>query len=595
MTKNFIKSTAKKCEVVNVKKPELYRKIFPYNEVPRIKFDNMMEPYNFPEEIWITDTTFRDGQQAMPPYTTKQILKLFDFLHKLSGPNGVIRFSEFFLYSDKDKEAVGKCLERDYKYPDVTGWIRANKKDFQLVKQMGLKETGILTSCSDYHIFLKFDSDRKTILDKYLSVVKEALANNIIPRCHFEDITRADIYGFVIPFAQRLMALASESKMPVKIRLCDTLGMGISYPGVELPRSIPKLLNAITHEAGIPSEWLEWHGHNDFHKVHINGVTAWFYGASGINGTLLGFGERTGNSPIEGLIMEYIGLKGSSEGIDTTIITEVADYYREMGICISDNFPFVGKNFNVTRAGIHADGVLKNPEIYTIFDTNKILKTSVGIGITDKSGAAGVAFWVNSYFNLPENKKVDKHHPGVLKMYEWVMNEYEEKRRITSISDPELSVLAKKFVPKIFESEFDEIKKSVKDKVKDLIEYVAGSNVIKSTDPEKMEKYLKKISREYPYIQLIAVTDMEGNRITRNIAQVEDKHKFESISNENFCNRPWFINTVKTGKIFISDFYTSKITESLCITVSTPIFDKEEKEMKGVLEFDIKFEDAAKF
>ena len=76
-------------------------------------------------------------------------------LHKLGGANGVIRQCEFFLYSDKDKEAVRKCQERNYRYPEITGWIRATKEDFKLVKEMGLKETGILTSVSDYHIFLK--------------------------------------------------------------------------------------------------------------------------------------------------------------------------------------------------------------------------------------------------------------------------------------------------------------------------------------------------------------------------------------------------------------------------------------------------------
>ena len=73
----------------------------------------------------------------------------------LGGPNGKIRQSEFFLYSKKDRDAVYKCLERGYQFPEVTSWIRASKKDFQLVKDIGLKETGILVSCSDYHIFYK--------------------------------------------------------------------------------------------------------------------------------------------------------------------------------------------------------------------------------------------------------------------------------------------------------------------------------------------------------------------------------------------------------------------------------------------------------
>lgn len=594
MNKSLLKENIKKYELKNVNEPELYRDIFPYDEVPRIKFDYMMETYLIPPEIWITDTTFRDGQQAMPPYSVKQIAEIYDLLHRLGGPKGVIRFSEFFLYSDKDREAVEKCLGKEYKYPEVTGWIRANKKDFGLVKSMGLKETGILTSCSDYHIFLKLNSRRKETLEGYLDVVREALNSKIVPRCHFEDITRADIFGFVIPFAQKLMDLSAESKLPVKIRLCDTLGLGVNYPGTALPRSIPKLFHAMIYEAGVPPACLEWHGHNDFHKVHINTATAWLYGASGANGTLLGFGERTGNSPIESLIIEYIGLTGHDNGIDTKVITEMADYYRKLGIRIPENFPFVGEGFNVTRAGIHADGVLKNPEIYTIFNTNKILGVPIGIGITDKSGTAGIALWVNSRFKLPEEQKVDKHHPGILKIYEWVMNEYEKKRRTSAISDMELEFQAKKFVPELFGSEFDEIKKKVKKEVSDLIGQFRAREEITSMEKKSMEKFLDRVIQDYPFIQLIAVTDMEGNRITRNITQTKDKHKYEVFTKENFSDRDWFINPIRTGKTYVSNFYVSKITGDLCITVSTPVFDRDEKKILGILEFDIRFEEAVK-
>ena len=68
-------------------------------------------------------------------------------------------------------------------------------------------------------------------MDKYLVIVKKALDAGIVPRCHFEDITRADYYGFVVPFAAALKDLSDESGMPIKIRCCDTLGYGVSFPG----------------------------------------------------------------------------------------------------------------------------------------------------------------------------------------------------------------------------------------------------------------------------------------------------------------------------------------------------------------------------
>ena len=445
----------------DVKDANLYRDIYSYGEVPKIAFNQRLVPMDPPARIFITDTTFRDGQQARPPYTVKQIVDLFDLIHRLSGPKGIIRQCEFFLYTDKDREAVEKCRARGYRYPEITGWIRAVKGDFQLVKQMGLKETGILTSASDYHIFMKLRKTRKQALEMYLDIARAALDNGIIPRCHFEDITRADFYGFVVPFAQELMRLSEKYRMPAKIRACDTLGYGVPYPGASLPRSVPGIIYGLTHYAGVPSDWLEWHGHNDFYKVLINASTAWLHGCGAANGTLLGLGERTGNTPIESLVMEYIMLRGDADGMDTRVITEIADYYRkEVCYQVPPMTPFVGSDFNITRAGIHIDGLLKSEEIYNIFDTKKILNRPISIAITDKSGVAGIAYWVDMYFGLEGDKRIPKDHPALLKIKAWVDKEY-ESGRASAISNEEMLELAKKYLPEYFAGKAAEEKPSL--------------------------------------------------------------------------------------------------------------------------------------
>ena len=126
----------KNYKLVNAKEPNLHREVFPYTEFPKVIFDNQPVDYDIPENIWITDTTFRDGQQARPPYTPEQILKIFDLLHEIDGGTGLIRQSEFFLYSKRDRKAVQLCKERGYKFPEITGWIRAVPADFKLVSQM---------------------------------------------------------------------------------------------------------------------------------------------------------------------------------------------------------------------------------------------------------------------------------------------------------------------------------------------------------------------------------------------------------------------------------------------------------------------------
>ena len=580
--------------LVDLAEPNLMREIFPYDEVPRIDFDHKLLPIDPAEDFFITDTTFRDGQQARPPYTVKQIETIFDFLHRLSGPHGVIRQSEFFLYTDKDRQALEACLAKGYRYPEITGWIRAVEQDLQLVVDSGLKETGILTSVSDYHVFLKLKLDRKAALKKYLDIVRAALDKGIAPRCHLEDITRADVYGFCIPFAKELMRLREESGTDIKIRLCDTLGFGITYPGAALPRSVPKMVRAFIDDAGVPGHLLEWHGHNDFHKVLINAATAWLYGCAGANGTLFCFGERTGNAPIEGLIIEYIGLKGSQNGIDTTAITDVAEYFQqELGVRIPPNYPFAGEEFNATRAGIHADGLVKDEEIYNIFNTQRILKRPISIIITDKSGVSSVAYWVNIRLRLEGDKRLDKRHPGIVKMHKRVMREYDQGRN-TSISNEELERWARRYLPEYFVSEFDMLKQKAHSLAAHLVEEVVESDAIKSMDPARQESTLQTLLDLNPFIQYIYVTDKEGLKVTRNITHIVDKSKYESAKiGEDLSDRPWFTEPLRDGKVHVTDFYTSRYTGALCITVSAPIRD-ELDEIVGILGIDIRFEDLAK-
>ena len=433
----------------DVEKPNVFRNMFPYSEIPKIPFNDRIVPHNMPKDIWITDTTFRDGQQSRAPYTTEQIVKIYDYLHELGGPNGMIRASEFFLYSKKDRDAVYKCMERGYKFPEVTSWIRASKEDFKLVKEIGMKETGILVSCSDYHIFLKLKMTRRQAMDHYLSVIRDCLEEGISPRCHLEDITRADIYGYVVPFCLELMKLMDEYKIPVKIRACDTMGYGVNYPGAVIPRSIPGIIYGLRVHAGVPSELIEFHGHNDFYKAVSNSSTAWLYGACGVNCSLFGIGERTGNTPLEAMVFEYAQLRGTLDGMDTTVITEMADYYeKEIGYRIPSRTPFVGKNFNVTRAGIHADGLLKNEEIYNIFDTDKLLNRPVLVAVSNTSGLAGIAHWINTYYRLKGDKAVDKKSPLVAEVKKWVDQEY-ETGRVTAITDGELEKVIKESSKKL--------------------------------------------------------------------------------------------------------------------------------------------------
>ena len=444
---NLLEQKSYKYSLQDVAEPNLQRDIFSEGTVPKVSFNHRRVPLNMPEEIWITDTSLRDGQQSVEPYSVEQIVNIYKLLSKLGGPYGIIRQTEFFIYSKKDRDAIEKCMELDLKFPEITTWIRASKNDFQMVKDLGIKETGILVSCSDYHIFKKMKMTRKEVLDYYLATVADAFEAGIIPRCHLEDITRADFYGFVVPFVNELQAMSRQAGIPVKIRACDTMGYGVPYTEAAMPRSVAGIIYGLQHYSDVPSECLEWHGHNDFYKAVANASTAWLYGACAVNCSLLGIGERTGNIPLEAMVFEYASLRGSLDGMDPTVITEIADYFKkDIGYEIPDMTPFVGRNFNVTRAGIHADGLMKDAEIYTIFDTEKLLNKPATVQIGKASGLAGIAYWINQTYGLKGDAMLDKKDPLVVALKEWIDVLYEDGRQ-TILSNNELEEKIEELAP----------------------------------------------------------------------------------------------------------------------------------------------------
>lgn len=438
---------------VEAMKPNLYKYVFPYDEIPKIKFNNIQLPMDIPESIWITDTTFRDGQQSMTSMNTEQMVKIYDYLHELDNGSGIIKQTEFFLYSQKDRNAAEQCMSRGYDFPEITSWIRANKDDFNIVKSMGIKETGILMSCSDYHIFNKLNKNRQEAMKMYLDIAYAALENGIVPRCHFEDITRADFYGFVVPLAKNLMDMMNDSKINVKIRACDTLGLGVSHVGVELPRSVPAIIHGLRYYGNVPSSSIEWHGHNDYYGAVTNSTTSWLYGGASVNTTMFGIGERVGNTPLEAMIIEYGQIKGNTAEMNLELINEIEKFFeKNLDYAIPPKTPFVGKEFNVTKAGIHADGLLKDEEIYNSFDTRRILGKPPLVAINSYSGISSIAYWINSYFNLCGNEKIHKGDNRLIPVKNKIDSEY-DSGRTTNISSEEMEKLAKLYIFNNYQNE----------------------------------------------------------------------------------------------------------------------------------------------
>lgn len=414
-----------------------FKDIYPFEEVPRICCFNSKDLEDNLRKIYITDTTLRDGQQGWKIFTIRECEKIYELLAEFGE---AIKSTEVFLYTDKDRTVAKRLMEYGYEHPKVIGWIRATRSDLRLLMDARLDEAVILASISDYHIKYKFNSNRAIVLSKYLEVIGEALSKGVIPRVSLEDVTRADVEGVVLPFVKKLLELGEKHGLSIKIKLPDTLGVGLPFSEVSLPRSIPRIVASI-RSLGVPAENIEFHGHNDLGLVVANQLAAWMYGAGGANCTLMGIGERAGNCPLEVVAIHYAGVKGSSE-INLKAVSKVSRLLEEMGYRAPDHYPLLGKNAFITRAGIHIDGLVKNPEVYLPFNPMSVLGTPFSITITPYSGRSAVVLWIRNNLGY---RDIHKDDPRVIAIYNEILEYFKKTGKTAALEDHEMINFVRKY------------------------------------------------------------------------------------------------------------------------------------------------------
>lgn len=412
--------------VRDVPAPEYFPESFPPETFPRYAWTD--RPDALPTEVWTTETTHRDGQQGGLPLTTAQSLAIYDILCAFAGESRAVRQAEFFVYRHSDRQALEGALERYRSGAPIepTTWIRAKGEDVARIRSLGVRETGMLASASDYHTFHKFKpGGRKQAAEAYLDAVQRVLEAGMRPRLHLEDATRAPL-DFILPFIEAALRLAEPfgPELKPKVRVCDTMGLGLPYDDVALPRSIPRLFREL-RALGLTPEGLEFHPHNDLWMIIPNCLAAIREGCGAINGTCLGKGERTGNAPLEAVLLHLIGMGYFAKDTpDFAALNRLAELYREMGEGLPPNYPLYGRDAHRTRAGIHADGLNKFWWMYAPFDVPKLLGRPLEVSLTKDSGVAGLVFLIKQHLGL----EVSKDDAGVKEVHEGLMRQFDEGR-----------------------------------------------------------------------------------------------------------------------------------------------------------------------
>jgi len=426
--------------------PDYFLDSFPRDDFPRYVWTD--RPATLPAEAWTTETTHRDGQQGGLPLTAEQSLRIYDLHCRFTGRSGAIRQAEFFVYRPSDRQALQGALEhyRGGAPIEPTTWIRATRKDAELIRTLGVRETGMLASASDYHTFHKFKpGGRAQAAQTYLDAVATTLDAGIRPRLHLEDASRADM-DYILAFVEACLEAARPfgPSMRPKFRICDTMGLGLPYDDVALPRSVPLMFRTLRTRLDLAPADLEFHPHNDTGLIVANCLAAIREGCGVINGTCLGKGERTGNAPLEQVILHLIGMGYFAAGRpDFTVLNELADLYAAMGEPLPPKYPLFGRDAHRTRAGIHADGLNKFWWMYAPFNVPELLGRPLEVSLTKDSGLAGLIFVIKQRLGI----EAAKDDPRLIAVHDWMIREFDGGRQ-TAIEWEELEPIVRRhFAP----------------------------------------------------------------------------------------------------------------------------------------------------
>jgi hypothetical protein len=221
------------------------------------------------------------------------------------------------------------------------------------------------------------------------------------------------------------------------------------------------------------------------------------------------------------------------------------------------------------------------------------LNRPVPITITDKSGKAGVAYWLNQNLGLKGEDQIHKRHPAVGKIYKKIEESYEGGRN-TSFSHEEMLALAKRYLPELFPSEFEHLKKLAHSIAARITLRLAEDEEFRNLDKKTVDGMMRNFLEKYPFIQFMYLTDPMARNITWQVSHQEDAPKYEkAYPTTDFSDREWYTIPMHTGKLHITDFYRSIYTGKLCLTVSAPVFDDND-EIMAILGGDIRFEELLK-
>ena len=314
-------------------------------------------------DVCVCDTTLRDGEQTagivfsnIEKYRIAQLL----------DDAGIQQIEAGIPTMGNDEQKAVKHIAHMGLNASVLGWNRADIADIDTSIDCGVDSVAISMSSSDIHIQHKLKKSREWVLEKITTAIEHAKEHGLYISCNAEDASRADL-DFLIQFAQTAKDAGAD-----RFRYCDTIGR-------ETPFDCYDRVKKIIDTVGID---VEMHTHDDFGMATANCMAGVQAGARSMSTTVMGIGERSGNAPLEEVIMACKHLYNKSTGIDPLKMRPLAKFVSTAaGRPIDVSKPFLGANCFAHEAGIHADGIIKDAKNYEPYDPEEVgLERRIVIG-----------------------------------------------------------------------------------------------------------------------------------------------------------------------------------------------------------------------
>jgi homocitrate synthase NifV len=316
-----------------------------------------------PKNIKIDDTTLRDGEQtAGVVFANDEKIYIAKMLDRI----GVHQIEAGIPTMGGDEKDAIKAITALNLNCSILGWNRAVVSDIDDSIECGVDAVAISISSSDIHIEHKLRKSREWVLESVRTSVDHAKKFNLYVSVNAEDASRSDM-EFLLQFARTAKDTGAD-----RMRYCDTLGILDPFETFMRVKTIKDIV-------GID---IEMHTHNDFGMAIANAIAGVKAGATYVNTTINGLGERAGNASFEEFVMALKYLENVNMDIDTRLFRDLAEYVAiASGRFLPTWKPIVGANLFVYESEIRASTTLKDPKTFELFGPEDVgLERKIIIG-----------------------------------------------------------------------------------------------------------------------------------------------------------------------------------------------------------------------